>query len=235
MGSQMANFLLFDPLPLIFGCVVNFRLSLNLKGLCLKRFKDVWDHRCCTFPSFCCRPLQVEREKVTLMTSLQESQTQLQHTQGALTEQHEKTLRLSQKVIALRRLHRRAHLNPDAHASATSQLHHEALMELCGDEEEAYDEGRTEEDKSETLNKSQVFSYQTPGLEILQCKYRVAVTEVVELKAEVKALHDRLAQCAEGAAGEKPRRNVQLQKLERQAASLEKSCREEREKVTLSY
>ncbi|XP_030296131.1 protein bicaudal D homolog 1-like isoform X5 [Sparus aurata] len=175
--------------------------------------------------------MTVEREKVTLMTSLQESQTQLQHTQGALTEQHEKTLRLSQKVIALRRLHRRAHLNPDAHASATSQLHHEALMELCGDEEEAYDEGRTEEDKSETLNKSQVFSYQTPGLEILQCKYRVAVTEVVELKAEVKALHDRLAQCAEGAAGEKPRRNVQLQKLERQAASLEKSCREEREKI----
>ncbi|XP_036978227.1 protein bicaudal D homolog 1-like isoform X2 [Acanthopagrus latus] len=175
--------------------------------------------------------MTVEREKVSLMTSLQESQTQLQHTQGALTEQHEKTLRLSQKVIALRRLHRRAHLNQEAHTSATSQLHHEALMELAADEEEAYDEGITEEDKSEILNKSQVFSYQTPGLEILQCKYRVAVTEVVELKAEVKALHDRLAQFAEGAVGEKPRRNIQLQKLERQAASLEKSCREEREKI----
>ncbi|XP_054655826.1 protein bicaudal D homolog 2-like isoform X3 [Dunckerocampus dactyliophorus] len=45
--------------------------------------------------------LTVEREKVALMTSLQESQTQLQHTQGALTEQHEKALRLSQKVSSL--------------------------------------------------------------------------------------------------------------------------------------
>uniref|UniRef100_A0A4W6C2G7 Bicaudal D homolog 1a n=1 Tax=Lates calcarifer TaxID=8187 RepID=A0A4W6C2G7_LATCA len=134
--------------------------------------------------------MTVEREKAALMTNLQESQTQLQHTQGALTEQYEKTIRLSQKVTVLRRLRRR----------------------------------------SETLNKSQVFSYQTPGLEILQCKYRVAVTEVVELKAEVKGLRERLAQCGEGAAEEKPRRNSQLQKLERQVASLEKSCREEREK-----
>ncbi|XP_078137570.1 protein bicaudal D homolog 1-like [Sander vitreus] len=136
--------------------------------------------------------MTVEREKVSLMTSLQESQTQLQHTQGALNEQHEKALRLSQRVTALRRLHRRAHLNQEAH----------------------------------------VFSYQTPGLEILQCKYRVAVTEVVELKAEVKTLRDRLTQCVEGAAEEKPRRSGQLQKLEKQVASLEKSCWEGREKVS---
>uniref|UniRef100_A0A3Q3GFN1 Protein bicaudal D homolog 1-like n=1 Tax=Labrus bergylta TaxID=56723 RepID=A0A3Q3GFN1_9LABR len=135
--------------------------------------------------------MTVEREKAALTSSLQESQAQLQHTQGALTEQHEKTLRLSQRVITLRRLH--------------------------------------QEEKSETLNKSQVFSYQTPGLEIMQCKYRVAVTEVVELKAEVKALHDRLAQSA---AEEKPRRNSLLQKMERQVASLEKSCREGREKIS---
>uniref|UniRef100_A0A8C2Z7P0 Bicaudal D homolog 1a n=1 Tax=Cyclopterus lumpus TaxID=8103 RepID=A0A8C2Z7P0_CYCLU len=155
--------------------------------------------------------ITVEREKVSLMTSLQESQTQLQHTQGALNEQHEKVLRLSQRVTALRCLHRRAHLNQ---------------------EEETEKEGGTEEDRSETLNKSLVFSHQTPGLEILQCKYRVAVTEVVELKAEVKALRDRLAQCVEGAAEEKPRRSVQLQRLERQVASLEKSCREGREKTS---
>lgn len=108
-------------------------------------------------------------------------------------------------------------------------------MELDRDEEEAEEGEKTEEDKNETLNKSQVFSYQTPGLEILQCKYRVAVTEVVELKAEVRALHDRLAQCVQGAAEEKPRRNIHLQKLERQVASLEKSCREGREKVTMSH
>lgn len=107
-------------------------------------------------------------------------------------------------------------------------------MELDRDQEEEEEEGGSEEDRSDTLNKSQVFSYQTPGLEILQCKYRVAVTEVVELKAEVKALRDRLAQCVEGAAEEKPRRG-QLHKLERQVASLEKSCREGREKVTTSH
>ncbi|XP_053170080.1 protein bicaudal D homolog 1-like isoform X2 [Scomber japonicus] len=153
--------------------------------------------------------LTVERDKVALMSSLQESQTQLQHTQGALTEQHEKALRLSQKVTALRRLHRRARAS-----AAASQLNPEALMEL------------------DRLKKSQVFSYQTPGLEILQCKYRVAVTEVVELKAEVKALRERLAQCGEGAAQEKLRGNCQLQRLERHVASLEKSCRDGREKVS---
>lgn len=153
------------------------------------------------------------------MTNLQESQTQLQHTQGALTEQHEKALRLSQKVIALCRLHRRA--SP------------EALMELYKDEEEAQEEGGTEEEKSETLKKSQVFLYQMPGLEILQCKYRVALTEVVELKTEVKALRERLTQYEEGAAEVKPRQNSELLKLERQAATLEKNCQEGREKVTM--
>ncbi|XP_074553857.1 protein bicaudal D homolog 1-like isoform X2 [Halichoeres trimaculatus] len=178
--------------------------------------------------------MTVEREKASLMTCLQESQTQLQHTQGALTEQHEKVLRLSQKVVTLRRLHRRAQLHQEAHSSAAFHLNPEALMELEleEEEEEALQEGRAEEEKSGTLYKGQVFPYQTPGLEILQCKYRVAVTEVVELKAEVKALHDRLAQCAAGAAEEKPRKNGQLQKLERQVASLEKSCREGREKIS---
>nr|XP_020463900.1 protein bicaudal D homolog 1-like isoform X2 [Monopterus albus] len=176
--------------------------------------------------------ITVEHEKVALMASLQESQTQLEHTQGALTEQHEKVLRLSRKVSVLRRLHRRAHLNQEAHSSFTSQLNTEALMDLDQDEKEAEDEGGSEEDMSETLNKSQVFSYQTPGLEILQCKYRVAVTEVVELKVEVKALRERLSQCGDGAAEMKPRHKGQLQKLESQVASLEKSCQEGRKKIS---
>uniref|UniRef100_UPI003AAFDF85 protein bicaudal D homolog 1-like isoform X2 n=1 Tax=Centroberyx gerrardi TaxID=166262 RepID=UPI003AAFDF85 len=177
--------------------------------------------------------MQVEREKVALMSSLQESQTQLQHTQGALTEQHDRALRLSQKVTALRRLHRGAHLAQQAHADAVSQLHREALMEQCREDEEAEDEGENEEDMCGTLGKSQMFSYQTPGLEILQCKYRVAVTEVVELKAELKALRERLAQCMEEAVEEKPRGDAQLRDLEEQVARLEKSCREGREKVTI--
>ncbi|KAM4569781.1 protein bicaudal D homolog 1-like isoform 2-T2 [Odontesthes bonariensis] len=172
--------------------------------------------------------MTVDREKVALMTSLQESQTQLQHTQEALTEQHEKACRLSRKVIALRRLHRR--VDQEARDSATAQPHLETLMELDKDEEEAEEEEETEEDKTEALSTSQVFSYQTPGLEILQCKYRVAVTEVVELKAQMKALREKLAQCAVGAAEQKPRRCSELLKLERQVTSLEKSCQEGREK-----
>ncbi|XP_008288538.1 protein bicaudal D homolog 1-like [Stegastes partitus] len=174
--------------------------------------------------------MTVEHEKVALMTSLQESKTQLQHTQGALTEQHEKALRLGKKVTALRRLHRK--VSHEAHGSATSQLNSETLMELDRDEEETEEEGETDEEKNEERNRSRVFSYQTPGLEILQCKYRVAVTEVVELKAELKALRERLAHSGEGASEEKPRRNSQFQRLERHVASLEKSCREGREKIS---
>ncbi|XP_068163462.1 protein bicaudal D homolog 1-like isoform X2 [Antennarius striatus] len=174
--------------------------------------------------------IMVEREKLALITSLQESQTQLQHTQGALNEQHERAQCLSQKVFALRHLHRRTNLNQDAHAVDVSQLQPEALIELEKDEMETEEEEKPDECKIETSNKCQVFPYQTPGLEILQCKYRVAVTEVVELKAEVKDLHHRLAQCAE--AEKKPRHNEQLQMLERQMASLEKSYREAQEKVS---
>ncbi|XP_072233120.1 protein bicaudal D homolog 1-like isoform X2 [Leuresthes tenuis] len=172
--------------------------------------------------------MTVEREKAALMTSLQESQTQLQHTQEALTEQHEKTCRLSQKVIALRRLHRR--VDQEARDSANSQPKLETLMELDKDKEEAEEEEETEEDK--VLSTSQVFSYQTPGLEILQCKYRVAVTEVVDLKAQMKALREKLAQCGVGAAEQKPRRCSELLKLERLVTSLEKSCQEGREKIS---
>ncbi|KAK2848589.1 hypothetical protein Q5P01_008423 [Channa striata] len=175
--------------------------------------------------------MTVEREKAALVTSLQETQTQLQHSQEALTEQHEKTLRLSQKVTALRRQHRRAQLSREDRNSITSQSNPEALMELDRDEE-AEEQEEPGEEKSKTLNKSQVFSYHTPGLEILQCKYRVAVTEVVELKAEVKALHERLGQWGERAAEEKPRQTTELQKLEMQVASLEKSCREGHKKIS---
>ncbi|XP_035771497.1 protein bicaudal D homolog 1-like isoform X1 [Neolamprologus brichardi] len=168
--------------------------------------------------------IAVEHEKAALMTSLQESQTQLQHTQGALTEQHEKTLRLSQKVSALRCLHRR--VSQEACSSPTSQLDCESLLVLDRDDE-AEEEGETAEEKSKSL----VFSYQTPSLEILQCKYRVAVTEVVELKAELKVLREKLAQCVEGAVEDKPRQRSHLQKLERQVASLEKNCQEGRDKI----
>lgn len=181
------------------------------------------------------------------MVSLQESQTQLQHTQAALTEQHEKTLSLSQKVVALRRFQRSVQLHQKGGKDSTGPTFaHDSLLQMELDVAEAPTEEKHEkESQNETLSKSKLFSYQTPGLEILQCKYRVAVTEVVELKAELKVLHDKLAQCVEdggegggGGAEEggdgKPRANDHIQKLEKQVVSLEKSTRDEREKVATS-
>ncbi|RXN15381.1 bicaudal D -like protein [Labeo rohita] len=48
--------------------------------------------------------LQVEREKVTLLSTLQESQKQLEQAHGALSEQHEKVSRLTENLSAVRKL-----------------------------------------------------------------------------------------------------------------------------------
>ncbi|XP_055794139.1 protein bicaudal D homolog 1-like isoform X2 [Salvelinus fontinalis] len=167
--------------------------------------------------------LQAEREKTGLLISLQECQTQLQHTQGALNEQHERALRLSERVTALRHLHREAHLAQEAQHDQEAHLNREALMEQ-GEEEE-------EKEKGLIHSRGQAFCHQTPGLEILQCKYRVAVTEVVELKAELKSLRERYNQCVEGGVEERTRGETQHRSLEQQVGRLERSCREGREKV----
>uniref|UniRef100_A0A8C5CN40 Uncharacterized protein n=1 Tax=Gadus morhua TaxID=8049 RepID=A0A8C5CN40_GADMO len=150
--------------------------------------------------------IQVERDNLSLISRLQESQTQLQHTQGALDEQHDRALRLSQKVTVLRRLRRG--------------------KEGLDDEDE---EGNREGERRGS--RCHVFAYQTPGLEILQCKYRVAVTEVVELKAELQMMRERAAAAAAGAGEEKAREGPSVKEMEVQVARLEMSCREGRDKV----
>lgn len=93
--------------------------------------------------------LQGEREKTALLASLQEAQTQLQHTQGALSEQSERVRHLSR--------------------------------ELDDPQEEAG--GPAPPDAA--------------ALQVLQCKYKVAVTEVMGLKAEMKALKETFIQAVE--------------------------------------
>ncbi|XP_067110885.1 protein bicaudal D homolog 1-like isoform X2 [Osmerus mordax] len=153
--------------------------------------------------------MEVECEKAGLLSSLQESQTQLQHTQSALAQQHERALRLSQRVTALRRLHREAHLAHQAHPDSKTQLHRETLMEQGGEEEEEEEVSR-------------VFPHHTPGLEILQCKYRVAVTEVVELKAELRGLREQQA------LQERPRGPARRHSLEEKVGRLEEELKEAR-------
>ncbi|XP_052411085.1 protein bicaudal D homolog 1 isoform X2 [Carassius gibelio] len=69
------------------------------------------------------------------------------------------------------------------------------------------------------------------SLELLQCKYRVAVTEVVGLKAELKEMKDRYNESVEARLRAEEQGKAQLQALETQVAQLEHRCRESREKA----
>lgn len=117
--------------------------------------------------------LQVEREKTALLMNLQESQTQLQHTQGVLTEQNERVHRLTERVNAMKCLNGDKELDdpqqsekPDGGSiSPPANGHHE---------------------------------HDIHGFEILECKYKVAVTEVIDLKAELKVLKEKYNQAVEG-------------------------------------
>lgn len=114
----------------------------------------------------------MEREKASLLMNLQESQTQLQHTQGALMEQSERVHRLIERVNALK------------HLSGDKELH--------------------DPQESEKPDGGSANSHCNPdihGFEILECKYKVAVTEVIDLKAELKALKEKYNQEVEGQGG----------------------------------
>ncbi|XP_036431465.1 protein bicaudal D homolog 1-like [Colossoma macropomum] len=144
---------------------------------------------------------QVEQEKVSAQTSLQECQTQLRHAQSALTEQHERAWRLQERVRTLRR-------------------------------QGGASEANSGEEEPEMKSPSWVSnSLQGLGVELLQCKYRLAVTEVVGLKAELKELQERHKECMEGATRVEERAQGQLRALEAQVARLERSCREARDKA----
>ncbi|XP_017320655.3 protein bicaudal D homolog 1 isoform X2 [Ictalurus punctatus] len=147
--------------------------------------------------------LQVERENATLLTNLQESQTQLQHTQGALTEQHKRVNCLTARVNAMKR--------------------------LCSDKQ--LDAEETE--KGDTpLNGCREYDVDINGIEILECKYKVAVTEVIDLKAELKALKEKYNQSVESQSEERSESEGKVQALYDHVTSLERECRESRERIT---
>uniref|UniRef100_A0A3Q2P0A9 BICD cargo adaptor 1 n=1 Tax=Fundulus heteroclitus TaxID=8078 RepID=A0A3Q2P0A9_FUNHE len=148
--------------------------------------------------------LQVEREKASLLMNLQESQTQLQHTQGALTEQNERVHRLTEHVNALK------HLNAD--------------KELDDPQESEKPDGGSPSPSSNSHHDPDIH-----GFEILECKYKVAVTEVIDLKAELKALKEKYNQAVEG-QGDR-HNDDRVQALTEQISHLERSCRESRERA----
>uniref|UniRef100_A0A3Q3F422 Bicaudal D homolog 1a n=1 Tax=Labrus bergylta TaxID=56723 RepID=A0A3Q3F422_9LABR len=142
--------------------------------------------------------LQVECEKAALLMNLQESQTQLQHTQGALTEQSERVHRLTERVNTMKCLN--------------------------GDKE--LDDPRESEKPDGGSISPPTNGHHDPdihGFEILECKYKVAVTEVIDLKAELKVLKEKYNQAVEGQGDG--------HSDDRQVTHLERSYRESRERV----
>ncbi|XP_048355336.1 protein bicaudal D homolog 1 isoform X2 [Sphaerodactylus townsendi] len=148
--------------------------------------------------------MQVEREKAILLANLQESQTQLEHTKGALTEQHERVHRLTEHVNAMRGLQ-----------------NNKELKEM--DFEKGRDSGEETHDYEVDIN----------GLEILECKYKVAVTEVIDLKAEIKSLKEKYNKYVENYTEEKAKYEGRIQIYDEQVTNLEKSTKESHEKMML--
>lgn len=144
----------------------------------------------------------MEREKAILLANLQESQTQLEHTKGALTEQHERVHRLTEHVNAMRGLQSNKELKE---------------VEF----EKGRDSGEEAHDYEVDIN----------GLEILECKYKVAVTEVIDLKAEIKALKEKYNKCVENYTEEKAKYESRIQIYDEQVTNLEQSTKESHEKM----
>ncbi|XP_036068450.1 protein bicaudal D homolog 1 isoform X2 [Oryzias melastigma] len=147
--------------------------------------------------------LQVEREKAALLMNLQESQTQLQHTQGALSEQSERVHRLTERVNAMKRLN--------------------------GDKELGDPQEREKPDGGSPLSANSHPDQDSHGFEVLECKYKVAVTEVIDLKAELKALKEKYNQAVEGQGDSNS--DDRLQALTEQISQLERNFRESQERV----
>ncbi|XP_071059571.1 protein bicaudal D homolog 1 isoform X4 [Pseudochaenichthys georgianus] len=149
--------------------------------------------------------LQVEREKSALLMNLQESQTQLQHTQGALSEQNERVHRLMEHVSGMK----------------------------CLNGEKELDDAQ-ESEKPDGGSSPPANGPRNPdihGFEILECKYKVAVTEVIDLKAELKALKEKYNQAVEG-QGEGHSDDRAQALSEQEVTHLERSYRESRERIS---
>ncbi|KAK3544370.1 hypothetical protein QTP86_010154 [Hemibagrus guttatus] len=146
---------------------------------------------------------QVEQEKTSALNSLHECETQLQHTQRALAEQYQRAQHLQQRIYA---------------------LHQQGSATETGDEEKAEAEVKGSSWACDDL--------EGMGLELLQCKYKLAVTDVVSLNDDLKNLQKRHKECVERAAREEELAQVQIQALEAKVACLECRCHEDRDKET---
>ncbi|XP_036434825.1 protein bicaudal D homolog 2 isoform X1 [Colossoma macropomum] len=147
--------------------------------------------------------VQVEREKVTLLSTLQDSQKQLEQANGALSEEHEKVSRLTENLNAMRKL--------QASKERQSALDNEK-------ERDSHEDG-------------DYYEVDINGPEILECKYKVAVSEAGHLKEELKTLKAEYSTCQSQYEEDRTRLESQVASLRSQLSTLEHSSRAEREQL----
>ncbi|ELR51987.1 Protein bicaudal D-like protein 2 [Bos mutus] len=145
--------------------------------------------------------MQVEREKVGLLATLQDTQKQLEQARGALSEQHAEVSRLTENLSALRRL----------------QASKERRTALDSEKErDSHEDG-------------DYYEVDINGPEILACKYRVAVAEAGDLREQLKALRSAHEASEAQHAEEKGRHEAESQALTEKVSLLEKASCQDRE------
>ncbi|MBN3275044.1 BICD2 protein, partial [Polyodon spathula] len=147
--------------------------------------------------------MQVEREKVNLLATLQDSQKQLEHARGALSEQQEKVSRLTENLIAMKKL------------------------QASKERQSAFDN----EKERDSHEDGDYYEVDINGPEILECKYKVAVAEIGDLKEELKTLKTKYENCESKYEEEKSRLEIEVQALTEKFTSLEKTNRTDRDQV----
>uniref|UniRef100_A0A8C3ADB0 BICD cargo adaptor 2 n=1 Tax=Cyclopterus lumpus TaxID=8103 RepID=A0A8C3ADB0_CYCLU len=144
--------------------------------------------------------MQMEREKVNLLSTLQDSQKQLEQANGALSEHQEKVNRLTENLAAIRKL--------QASKERQSALDNEK-----------------ERDSNED---GDYYEVDINGPEILECKYKVAVSEAGELKEELKTLKTEYQACQSRYEEVRTRLEIDVTALEGKLATLEKTSHTDR-------
>uniref|UniRef100_A0A3Q2XMF1 BICD cargo adaptor 2 n=1 Tax=Hippocampus comes TaxID=109280 RepID=A0A3Q2XMF1_HIPCM len=139
--------------------------------------------------------IQMEREKVNLLSTLQDSQKQLEQANGALSEHQEKVNRLTENLNAIRKL--------QASKERQSALDNEK-----------------ERDSNED---GDYYEVDINGPEILECKYKVAVSEAGELKEELKTLKAEYQACQSRYDEERTRLENDVTTLGEKLSTLEKT------------
>lgn len=147
---------------------------------------------------------KVEREKLALINSLQESQKQLEHAYGTVSEQKETVNRLTENLSAMRKL--------QASKERQSALDSEK-------DRDSHDDG-------------DYYELDINGPEILQCKYTVAVSEAGELRQELKTLRAQYDECRTQYEEERGRLESDVQDLRSKLFSLEKTSQADKLEVS---